>query len=202
MFTGIIESLGKIKEKRVGQSGNLSLKIHSNFKSVKNGESIAVNGVCLTVTGSQKNGSGNSFDVDISNETVRKTTLKNLEIGALVNLERALKLSDRLGGHFVLGHVDSPCKLVGIHPEANGKIYTFSYPKALDSTIVSQGSVAIDGISLTIARIDKRGLFSVAIVPYTEEHTSLKEKKVGDELNLEVDILTKVIVQQIKRIKK
>ncbi len=202
MFTGIIEAVGKIREKKVSQSKGMALKIHAPFQSVKNGESIAVNGVCLTVTRSQKNGTGVLFTVDISNETVKKTTLKNLGIDSAVNLERSLKWGARMGGHFVLGHVDSTCKLVSICSKANGKIYGFSYPQSLNSYIVPKGSIAVDGISLTIASCQKAGLFSVAIVPFTEEHTVLKEKKVGDELNLEADILTKVIVKQLQEKRK
>lgn len=197
MFTGIIEAIGKVEGTSMSRKGELVLSIQSNFKSIKRGESIAVDGVCLTVT----NLSRNSFSVDVSNETVKRTTLKNLQVGDRVNLERSLKLGDRLGGHFVLGHVDGTCKLVGIEPEANGNIYSFSYPHSLEPYIVPKGSVAINGISLTIAS-DKKRFFSVAIVPYTQEHTSLKDKRVGDRLNLEADILTKVLVNQLERLKK
>jgi riboflavin synthase len=192
MFTGIIESLGKIIA--IQKNGNrFVLTIQSHFKNLKLGESIAVEGVCLTLV-QQKKG---QFQVELGQETLRKTTLKNLKIDSMVNLERALRLKDRLGGHYVQGHIDGVGKILSIHPEKNSKIFTFSYPKSMGAYLIPKGSIAIDGISLTIVKVTSE-IFTSSILSYTEKNTSLKNKKVGDFVNLEADLFAKIVEKQLK----
>ena len=187
MFTGIIEAIGEIVE--LTQEGkNLHLEIKSSLaQELKIDQSVSHNGVCLTVV---KINEG-SYVVTAIKETLDKTNLKNLKKGSLVNLERAMKLGDRLDGHIVQGHVDgtASCKTV---EDANGSwIFTFQYNNSEFST-VEKGSVTVNGVSLTVVN-SKKGEFSVAIIPYTLENTNFKEIKAGSEVNLEFDIIGKYV---------
>ncbi|HPE83365.1 MAG TPA: riboflavin synthase [Aequorivita sp.] len=187
MFTGIIEAIGEIVE--LTQEGkNLHLEIKSSLaQELKIDQSVSHNGVCLTVV---KINEG-SYVVTAIKETLDKTNLKNLKKGSLVNLERAMKLGDRLDGHIVQGHVDgtASCKTV---EDANGSwIFTFQYNSSEFST-VEKGSITVNGVSLTVVN-SKKGAFSVAIIPYTLENTNFKEIKAGSEVNLEFDIIGKYV---------
>lgn len=201
MFTGIIESTGTISasSQPSGKEGNAALTIQSDFKSLSMGESVAVEGVCLTVIGKKKRKTGVEFIVDVSEETLKKTTLGKLARGGRVNLERSLRASGRLGGHFVQGHVDATGTILGIEPAGNSKLYTFSHPDFLDALIVPKGSIAVDGISLTVVEAGKNS-FSVSVLNHTERCTTLRGKKAGDAVNLEADVLAKVIAKQVRAI--
>lgn len=186
MFTGIIESIGVLKniQKR---GGNLSLTIESNFTNeLKIDESVAHNGVCLTVEETV----GSNFKVTAIAETLIKTNLNHLEIGESINLERAMKLGDRLDGHIVQGHVDQTANCVKIL-ESNGSwIYTFNYSPNKLNVLVEKGSITLNGISLTIFNVEEDN-FSVAIIPYTYNNTNMKFLQKGDTVNIEFDIIGK-----------
>ena len=189
MFTGIIEEVGTIQGVRSRDSGAILLVGAERVTDgLKPGDSIAVNGACLTVTETRQR----SFCCDLSAETLERTTFRRIREGSPVNLERSLALGSRLGGHFVLGHVDRIGRLDSRKREGEGWLLSFEYPVELASYLVPKGSVAVDGISLTIASLGE-GRFSVAVVPYTIEHTNLNDLKVGDPVNLEADILGKYV---------
>ncbi len=192
MFTGIIETIGKICAVRE-EGGAREFSIRSNFKNIKAGESIAVEGVCLTVL--KKN--AGTFTVSAGEETLKKTTLASIKNGAEVNLERAMKLSDRLGGHIVQGHADGKGQILSIAPQAGSKLYHFSYPGHLEPFIIQKGSIAVCGVSLTVAGVTENS-FSVSILTFTEKQTSFKNIKVGDAVNLEADLVAKIIAQQTR----
>lgn len=200
MFSGIIEDVGKIKEIKQKDKG-LCFLIQSQFKSLAVGESISIDGVCLTVIEKKIHKLGALFKTDVSEETLMKTTLKQIRIGYPVNLERSLKVGARLGGHFVQGHIDSTGILTKIQKQGNSKLYYFSYPDFLKPCIIPKGSIAVNGISLTIIN-SKNKSFSVSIIPYTEKNTDLGIKRVGDSVNLEADILSKIILKQAQDILK
>jgi riboflavin synthase len=186
MFTGLIEALGSITSIEKTSNGmRLSLKPSSDME-VRLGDSIAVNGVCLTTT------ADNDIVFDVSPETMKSTNLGELKVGQKVNLERALRLSDRLGGHIVTGHVDAVGKILERRPEGEYTFYTFEAPPEVLRYIVKKGSVAIDGISLTVIGLDSRS-FSVAIIPHTLTATNLGGKKKGDTVNIEIDIIGKYV---------
>jgi len=186
MFTGIIEVCGKTKEISTGK-GRLS--IETGWPDVQAGESIAVNGACLTVRQSAKG----LLVFDLSRETLQRTTLGRLRTGAPVNLERALRLSDRLGGHLVTGHVDGKGRIVNLRKIGSGKEMSVYFPTELRKYLFLKGAVAVEGVSLTVAGLSG-SRFSAALVPYTLEKTNLGEKRVGDEVNLEVDILARYLI--------
>jgi riboflavin synthase len=182
MFTGIIEDLGKIREISEKQI------VIETILEVNLGDSVSVNGVCLTVKDVRQENKKFVFSADISKETYNRTNLRFLKQNNFVNLERAMLSNGRLAGHFVLGHVDTIIKILSIETE----LFVFELPKEYKKYVVEKGSVAIDGISLTVAKkYDDR--FYVAVIPYTFENTNLKYKKVSDYVNLEVDILAKYI---------
>jgi riboflavin synthase len=185
MFTGIIEEIGKVKE-TAEKRGVLTLK--TSFSDLRAGESVAVNGVCLTVNKS-RNGLA---DFDVSPETLKKTTLGKLKNGQPVNLERALRLGDRIGGHLVTGHIDGTGKILAIRKTGSGKEITILFPTEIKKYLAVKGSVTIDGISLTPAGLSGNRL-SVALVPYTLNKTNLGKKRVGDEINLEVDVIARYL---------
>lgn len=180
MFTGIIEAVEKV---RAVSSSALEVAVPVDWR-LEDGESVAVNGACLTVT-SSKTGSA-AFAV--SPETFSKTTLGTLRAGAVVNLERALAVGARLGGHFVTGHIDGTARLLGVRDEGNSRI--LEVERAAGSVMVEKGSVALDGISLTVFDVGSRS-FKAAVIPHTWDHTALKGRKPGDRLNIEYDILGK-----------
>lgn len=192
MFTGIIECLGTVKRlSRTGKS--FSLEIESSFQEkIVIGESIAVNGVCLTVSSF----SGSSFTADVTPETVRRSSLGALRTGSPVNLERALKADGRFGGHIVSGHIDGTGRIVAVAKEENAVNVQFSMEKKLGDFMIEKGSVAADGISLTIAAVKRLGstcVVLVSVIPHTWSSTALSKKRCGDLVNIECDIIGKYI---------
>jgi len=189
MFTGIIQGRGRIREKRPA-GGGLVFGIDSDFDLTypAEGESIAVNGVCLTAREIR----GNHFLVDVSPESLERTNLGKVAVGSLVNLERALRLSDRLGGHLVSGHVDAVAQVVERKPLGDFVIFTFTVPPGLGRYIIEKGSITIDGISLTVNRCDER-TFAVSIIPHTLVVTTLGALSTGSPVNLEVDLIGKYV---------
>lgn len=187
MFTGIIEEIGIIQELRLASEGAaITISCRVIVPDLKIGDSVAVNGVCLTATSI-----GSDFFVcDISAETLRRSSLRQARSGAKVNLERALMAGGRLGGHFVSGHVDDVGTLAGKTASGEGYEMTFAFPKELERYLVYKGSIAINGISLTISSLQTEK-FSVAVIPHTFTATNLNQLSVGDPVNLEVDILGK-----------
>ena len=191
MFTGIVEEVGKIaslKDYRLSVQGSKVLE------GAKLGDSIAVNGACLTVVGFQDS----QFSVDLAPETMRRTSLGSVGPGDWVNLERPLAVSDRLGGHIVQGHVDATGRVTSMKNEGDCIIIRLTAPKRLMPYIVEKGFIAVDGISLTVV---KRGAssFTVSVIPYTLDNTSLKGKSPGDRVNLEVDIVAKYVESLMAR---
>lgn len=189
MFTGIIEGVGRLIVKRT-VGGGLAFDIEAGFdlNEPKEGESIAVSGVCLTAYNIRKR----RFSADVSPETLSRTRLGSLRQGSNVNLERALKLSDRLGGHIVSGHVDSMAIVKSRQELGDYTLFDFSMPDILDRYLIEKGSVTIDGVSLTVNSCGS-GSFSVSVIPHTLAVTTLGEIKAGDKVNVEVDILGKYI---------
>jgi riboflavin synthase len=189
MFTGLIEDVGKIDALRFNDgSAVLTVKTNLSLRSLALGASVAVNGACLTVVKKDKR----SFTVDVSPETLKRTSLETLAVGSLVNLEQPMRLQDRLGGHLVTGHVDGVGTIVAIRKQGEFTIFTFRAPARLASFLVSKGSIAVDGISLTINDCRRDG-FSIAIIPFTLRHTNLRARRVGDKVNLETDLIGKYI---------
>ena len=191
MFTGIVEEVGKVgslDDHRLSVLGQIVLE------GTKLGDSIAVNGTCLTVVSLNEG----EFSVDLAPETIRRTSLGNVGGGDWVNLERPLAVSDRLGGHIVQGHVDGTGRITSMKPEGDCVIVRISAPKRLMPYIVEKGFVAVDGISLTVV---KRGAssFTVSVIPYTIDNTNLKGKSVGHRVNLEVDIVAKYVESLLAR---
>lgn len=190
MFTGIIEHLGKIVRKRRDMNG-LTLVVEHSLGYLKAGESIAVNGVCLTVSHIEPS----LITFDVSPETQHKTTLDELINGECVHLERALTLNTPLGGHFVTGHIDQVLRIQQIKPEGQFTQYVFEgvvYPQWL----VDKGSIALDGVSLTINRILTEERFECMIIPHTKQWTRFKYLKVADRVNAEYDYLAKIVARQ------
>ena len=193
MFTGLIESVGIVKAVLTIPAG-VRLNVEAGMaQGVSIGDSVAVNGVCLTVS---ENGHG-VFAAEVSPETARVTALGRAVVGTEVNLERPLRADGRLGGHFVLGHVDGVGKVGAIQAEADFHRITIKYPSALTSWVVEKGSIAIDGISLTVASLSVSEL-QVQIVPFTWEHTNLRKIKVDDAVNLECDIIGKYVIRALE----
>ena len=190
MFTGIIESLGTVKEVRQDQD-NLHLTISASITpELKIDQSIAHNGVCLTVVAIDSD----YYTVTAIRETIEKTNLGDWKIGDSVNLERAMKLGDRLDGHIVQGHVDQTGICVSVE-NANGSwYYTFEYDEKLNNLTIEKGSITVNGVSLTVVN-SKQNQFSVAIIPYTYEHTNFKNFEVGTKINLEFDVIGKYVAR-------
>lgn len=200
MFTGIIEDIGLVES-----INSKSISVSTKLDQIKIGDSISVNGICLTVTNLIREKSldrrgQNNFSIlsfDISKETFNRTNIKYIQKKHLVNLERALTLTSRLSGHIVTGHIDGITKIKNIKKVGNGWEFYFDIPNELDKFITEKGSVAIDGISLTIAN-KTSSYFSVAVVPFTYENTNLKNRKNGDVVNLEIDVLARYIYSILK----
>ena len=194
MFTGIIEELGTVESIQTGgTSGRLRVRAPLVCADLHEGDSISVNGVCLTAVGLR----GPSFDADASPETLSRSSLGSLRPGGIVNLERALLPTSRLGGHIVQGHVDATGEVVAAQPLGDGNWWlSVRYPAVLDRYLVLKGSIAVDGISLTIASIDG-GVFGLAIIPHTWEQTNLRTRRPGDAVNLETDILAKYVEKML-----
>lgn len=189
MFTGLVVELGTVTElKPLKQSYNITVKAQKVLENLKIGDSIAVNGACLTVVKI----SGNAFTADIMPETVKLTNLRNLKSGDKVNLERTLKLSDGLDGHIVSGHVEGIGVITSKKAQGIAEIVTVKTPPQLLKYIIKKGSIAIDGISLTVTEVTGSS-FSVSLIPHTAKETTLGFKKPGDEVNLETDIIGKYV---------
>ncbi|HCD09358.1 MAG TPA: riboflavin synthase [Thermoanaerobacter sp.] len=192
MFTGIIEETGTVKNIIHGTFTKIVIKCSKVLEGTKIGDSIAVNGVCLTVT----NMSNESFVADVMPETMRASNLKDLQIGSIVNLERALQVGRRMGGHIVTGHIDCVGKIIDKRQEKNAFIFKIAINKEFTKYIVRKGSIAVDGISLTVVE-DGDDYFTVSIIPHTMLKTTLGYKRVGDSVNIEVDILSKYVEKLI-----
>lgn len=194
MFTGIIEGIGKIvkisKNTKTRSSIQMTVDLGKHAKGLKIGQSVALNGVCLTATKLSKS----NCIFEMIEETTRKTDLGNLNLGDIVNIERSLKAGDRLEGHFVLGHVDGVGIIKKIQNKPKEVQVWFEIPKKLSKYVVKKGSIAIDGISLTVVDI-KNNLASVCLIPHTMEITNFKIKNIGDKINIETDILGKYILK-------
>ena len=194
MFTGIIEETGRIKKIQKGRhSAVISIQAETVLEGTKVGDSIAVNGVCLTVTGLENR----MFHADVMHETLSRSALRNLVPGSRVNLERAMAADGRFGGHIVAGHVDGTGNIVRIENDDNAVWYTIQAEEELLRLVVEKGSVAVDGISLTVARTGN-DWFSVSVIPHTSRETALRGKKPGDMVNLETDIIGKYIEKLIR----
>lgn len=194
MFTGLIEEIGVIKSiKKGAKSARITVNAAKIMNGLKLGDSVSTNGVCLTVTEFTKN----SFSTDVMAETMRCSNLGKLKQGSYVNLERALRASDRLGGHIVSGHIDGLGTVVDLSIEENATWVSVKTTRDILKYIVHKGSIAIDGISLTVAFVDEN-IFKVSIIPHTKGETTLVTKKIGDEVNLESDMMAKYIEKLLK----
>ena len=190
MFTGLIEGVGHVAVLEP-RGGDMRLRIAAGslpFESVALGESIAVSGVCLTVIEFD----ASSFAADASNETLALTTLGKMAPGHAVNLERAMRPTDRLGGHLVSGHVDGVGRVLSIHDDARSQRWRFAAPPTLLKYIATKGSICVDGVSLTVNAVDDAG-FEVALIPHTVSHTAFSSTAVGDTVNLEVDLVARYV---------
>lgn len=195
MFTGLVEEIGQILEVKNGEnSSKITISSRKVLEEVKLGDSIAVNGACLTVTSF----TANSFTVDVMAETLRKSNLKLLKRNSSVNLERAVKVGERLGGHIVTGHIDGISRVKEIKKEDIATWLVIQPPLELLKYMVSKGSVALDGVSLTIAQVYK-DCISVSLIPHTKAQTILQYKNTGDEINIECDLIGKYIENLILR---
>jgi riboflavin synthase len=196
MFTGIITDVGKILSIN---NTNSRFKVATSFdhNKIDIGASISCSGICLTVTEKGKHNDGSYFDVDVSNETLSRTTARNWDIGSFINLEKSLKFGDEMGGHLVSGHVDCLSKIISIEKIDNGNIFTIEYPNDYKKFIASKGSICLDGISLTVNEVfDNK--FSVNIISHTENNTNWKDIKEGASINTEIDIFARYISRQIE----
>lgn len=191
MFTGIIEEIGVIKSVQRGKnSARLTISAKSILEDVKLGDSISVNGVCLTVTSFTKS----EFNADVMHETMNRSSLKQLNSASKVNLERAMLLGSRFGGHIVSGHIDGMGRIVSVEKDDNAVWFKIETDKKILRLVIEKGSIAIDGISLTVARVYDDG-FSVSIIPHSMDNTILKYKKPGDFVNLENDCIGKYVAR-------
>lgn len=190
MFTGLVEGTALVKE--MGKSSKEALLTFESrnvdLKGIALGDSIAINGICLTVVSYK----GNMFSVEASQETLSKTSLKNLHSGSKVNIERSLKVGDRLGGHFVTGHVDGTAVIASVTPVGGSNEIWINTPENLLKYIVEKGSVAVDGVSLTVNQVTDKA-FSVNIIPHTQDVTIIQNTKPGDVVNIECDIIGKYV---------
>lgn len=194
MFSGIVEATGRVRalERRPGGDAVLSLDVGFDPATLVSGESIATNGVCLTVRTIEPTG----FAADLSGETLSRTTLGSLAVGDVVNLERSLRVGDRISGHFVFGHVDGEGVVDSIRRDGEGWRFTFGFAPAFAPFVVDKGSVAVDGISLTLCDCTERS-FDIAVIPHTFEATNLHRRRVGDRVNLEADMLARYVRRAI-----
>lgn len=190
MFTGIIETLGTIKEIQKDQE-NLHITVSSSVTNeLKIDQSVSHNGVCLTVVAI----SGDDFTVTAIKESIDKTNIGDWKVGDSVNLERAMKLGDRLDGHIVQGHVDQTGTCTSVEENSGSWYYTFEYDENLNNITIEKGSITVNGVSLTVVN-SKKNEFSVAIIPYTHEHTNFNSFKVGTKINLEFDVIGKYVTR-------
>jgi riboflavin synthase len=194
MFTGIITDVGRVRRLAPGGDVGLTLSTAYDTHEIVLGASIACSGVCLTVT---EKGEG-WFAVQASAETLSRTTLGDWREGTAVNLERALRLGDELGGHILAGHVDCVAEIVACRPEGDSMRFVFEVPPPFEKAIASKGSVALDGVSLTVNEVDGRR-FGVNIIPHTRTKTTFGTAKPGDRVNLEIDVLARYVARLLGR---
>src|SRR5215813_10777430 len=193
MFTGIIEELGRVRKvEERGEDARIVIEARTVIQDSKNGDSISVNGVCLTALDIKSD----SFAADVSRETLFRSTLGRLQAGSPVNLERAVTPETRLGGHIVQGHVDATGKFLSSENHGESWTFRFAYPKEIAQYLVFKGSVAVDGISLTIANLTDN-YFEIAVIPKTLELTNFSQLKPGDEVNLEADVIAKYVERML-----
>ena len=190
MFTGIVEEVGTVVE---ASAHRMAFEATITLEGVAIGDSIAVNGACLTVVEL----SDSTFAVDLSDETIARTALGSLEAGSPVNLERALMPTSRMGGHFVQGHVDGVGTITELTGTPDARILSIDCPSSVERYIVEKGFITVDGISLTITNVDG-STFSIAVIPYTWDHTVLGSKSLGDPVNLEVDVIAKYVAKYVE----
>ena len=198
MFTGLIQEQGRIS-RIVKHQHNIKLTCKASRKLLadyKIGDSMAINGVCLTCVAK----AGDAFTVDVMPETFRRTIFSESRVGDLVNLELAMSANARCEGHLVTGHVDSVARLVTKESDETALVLSFSFPKGLEGQIVGQGSIAVNGVSLTVVSAEK-GQFSVSLIPHTAKETNLARLKTGDKVNIETDILAKYMQKQLRMMK-
>lgn len=194
MFTGIIEETGRIDRlKRQGDAMVVTVSCNKVLGGIKVGDSISVNGVCLTVTAFDSGG----FTADVMVETMKRTNLASAQPGSVVNLERALAAGERFGGHFVTGHVDSTATVTERRNIANAVLFRFRVSPEWTAYMVPKGSIAVNGISLTLVDLDEES-FSVSIIPHTLQNTNLRSVNIGDVVNIECDMLGKYVVKMLK----
>lgn len=194
MFTGIIQTVGRLARLEP-RGGDVRLHVDTadlDLSDVQLGDSIAVSGVCLTAVTLDTRG----FSADVSNETLSLTTLGQLKAGDPVNLEKALRLADRLGGHLVSGHVDGVGKVIAITPDGRSQRWTFEVPASISRYIAAKGSVCIDGTSLTVNEVNGQR-FGVNLIPHTVEHTAFHARRAGDPVNIEVDVIARYVERLI-----
>jgi riboflavin synthase len=194
MFTGLIEDIGRITAiKKIGDGVRFTIT-HNSLDDIRIDDSIAVNGCCLTAVAVQSN----SFEVEAVEETLKKTTLGEFAVGSEVNLERAMRLSDRLGGHLVLGHVDGVGQILSIEERSTSWWITVEIHAELEKYLIHVGSIAIDGISLTVAELEENKV-SVSIIPHTWQVTTLGQRRAGDRVNIEADLIGKYVEKLLTR---
>ena len=193
MFTGIIEELGRVRDiERRGEDARIVIEARTVTEGSRDGDSISVSGVCLTALDVKPD----SFAADVSKETLFRSTLGNLKPGSPVNLERAVTPASRLGGHIVQGHVDARGRLLATENHGDSSTFRFSYPKEIAQYLVLKGSVAVEGISLTIANLTN-DYFEIAVIPKTLEVTNFSHLQAGDEVNLEADVIAKYVERML-----
>ncbi|MCX6151612.1 MAG: riboflavin synthase [Ignavibacteriales bacterium] len=198
MFTGLIEEVGKVKKvQQLGGGLKISISSITILNDLNIGDSININGACQTVVNFNKE----SFDVEAVEETLKKTNLAKLKLNNNVNLERSLTLNKKLGGHFVLGHVDTTGKILTIKKLSTSYLVSVSCQKEYLQYLINVGSIAVEGISLTVANYNKNS-FTVSIIPHTWKHTNLADKKIGEDVNLEFDVLGKYVARILSNGKK
>jgi riboflavin synthase len=201
MFTGIITNLGKIEELKFSAKKDCLIKISAKKiaeRSLQNGCSIACNGICLTLVKKEISAQKNIFFFQASEETCKKTNVKNWKIGDIVNLEFSLKVGDELGGHMVLGHVDATAKIKAIEPIKDSHKFTFEAPKDLLKFIAPKGSIVLNGVSLTVNEVQKN-LFTINIIPHSFTHTNFQNLQIGDLVNLEIDVIARYLQKALQK---
>ncbi|MCF6176290.1 MAG: riboflavin synthase [Victivallaceae bacterium] len=197
MFTGLIETTAKLTGRTIsGKSGKLTVKPDNKFTELQRGESIAVNGACLTL---EQKLTGGELEFHVLAETLKRTNLGELPVGAKINLERALAIGDRLGGHLVTGHIDTVGRVIDINCQDNDYVYKVSAPAEILPFLVQKGSIAIDGTSLTLVEIGE-DYFTIHLIPVTSEDTALLARHPGDNVNLEADLLGKYVKRQLEMV--
>jgi riboflavin synthase len=194
VFTGIISDVGQVVAR---DGGRYTIRCGYQAETIALGASIACDGCCLTVTSVKPDGAGSIFDVDVSNETLSKTTLGDWQAGTVINLERALRAGDELGGHVVSGHVDGVAKILAITPDGDSQRFSFEVPAGLARFIAPKGSVALSGTSLTVNEAEGRR-FGVNIIPHTLTQTTWGRKTPGDLINIEVDVFARYVARMME----